>query len=153
MKIRNTASEWIPTNPLCYLHECVYLGHKWVPVLSTMSHFNQNISHYSIWNIGNISWSKLLNSFCNAMPKNTNWEVYTVAVYSWFIANNFVIGVYCRCIESLCQIVFSSIANYFRSYSILEIKPCGLGSRIPDVCSPKISLIFFWGWRLIFFLL
>ena len=25
----------------------------------------------------------------------------------------------------------------------LEIKPCGLGSRIRDVCSPKIGLNFF----------
>jgi hypothetical protein len=47
---------------------------------------------------------------------------YTVAEYSWsianndptrdFIVNNFVIGVYCRCVEILCQIAFSSIANY-----------------------------------------
>ena len=29
---------------------------------------------------------------------------YTVAVYSWSIANNFVIDVYCRCLENLCQI-------------------------------------------------
>ena len=41
---------------------------------------------------------------------------YTVAVYSWSIVNNFVIGVFCRCLEILCQIAFSSIANYFRSY-------------------------------------
>ena len=33
-------------------------------------------------------------------------------------------------------------------YIILEIKPCGLGSRIRGVCSPKIGLI--WGWGLIF---
>ena len=41
-------------------------------------------------------------------------KVHTVAEYSWSIANNFVIGVYCRCLEILCQIVFSSTANYFR---------------------------------------
>ena len=29
---------------------------------------------------------------------------YTVAVYSWSIANNFVIDVYCRCLEISCQI-------------------------------------------------
>ena len=28
---------------------------------------------------------------------------YTVAVYSWSIADNFVIDVYCRCLEILCQ--------------------------------------------------
>ena len=33
-----------------------------------------------------------------------------------YIANNFVIDVYCRCLEMLCQISSSSIANYFRSY-------------------------------------
>ena len=36
---------------------------------------------------------------------------YTVAVSSWCIANNFVIDFYCRCLEILCRIVFSSIAN------------------------------------------
>ena len=41
---------------------------------------------------------------------------HTVAVYSWFITNNFVISVYCRCLEILCQIAFSSVANYFRFY-------------------------------------
>ena len=41
---------------------------------------------------------------------------YTVAEYSWSIANNFVIDVYCRCQQILCQIAFSSIANYFRPY-------------------------------------
>ena len=40
-------------------------------------------------------------------------ETYTVAVYSWSIANNFVIVVYCRCLEILSQIAFSSVANYF----------------------------------------
>ena len=32
--------------------------------------------------------------------------MYTVAVYSWSIANNFVIGVYFRCLEILSQIAF-----------------------------------------------
>ena len=41
---------------------------------------------------------------------------HTVVVYSWSIANNFVIGVYCKCLEILSQIAFSSVANYFRSY-------------------------------------
>ena len=40
----------------------------------------------------------------------------TVAEYSWFIANNFVIGFYCRCLEILCRIAFSNVANYYRSY-------------------------------------
>ena len=31
-------------------------------------------------------------------------ELYTVAVYSWSIANNFGIDVYCRCLEIFCQI-------------------------------------------------
>ena len=43
-------------------------------------------------------------------------RTFTVAVYSWSIANNFVIGVYCRCLEILCQIALDSLANYFRSY-------------------------------------
>ena len=43
-------------------------------------------------------------------------EILTVAEYSWSIANNFVIGVYCKCLEILSQIAFSSIANYFRIY-------------------------------------
>ena len=34
---------------------------------------------------------------------------HTVAVYSWSIANNFVIGFYCRCLEILCQIAFSTV--------------------------------------------
>ena len=36
-----------------------------------------------------------------------------------FSVHNFVIGFigfYCRCLEILCQIALSSIANYFRSY-------------------------------------
>ena len=37
-------------------------------------------------------------------------------MYSWSIVNNFVIDVYCRCLEILCQIAFSSVANYFGSY-------------------------------------
>ena len=37
--------------------------------------------------------------------------VHTVAEYSWSIANDFVIGVYCRCLETLSKIVFSSVAN------------------------------------------
>ena len=50
------------------------------------------------------------------MLKKIEYSTYTVAVYSWFIANNFVIGFYCRCLEILCQIALSSIANYFRFY-------------------------------------
>ena len=38
----------------------------------------------------------------------------TVAVYSWSMANNFVIDFNCRCLEILCQIALSSVANYFR---------------------------------------
>ena len=56
----------------------------------------------------------------------------TVAVYSWSIANNFVIDVYCRCLEILCQIALSSIANYFRSYSLLQfgIKSIGINNKV-----------------------
>ena len=52
-------------------------------------------------------------------------------MYSWSIANNFVIDVYCRCLEILCQITLSSIANYFRSYSLLQfgIKSIGICTR------------------------
>ena len=32
------------------------------------------------------------------------------------IVNNFVINVYWRCLQVLCQIALRSIANYFRSY-------------------------------------
>ena len=58
-------------------------------------------------------------------------EMYTVAEYSWFIANNFVIGFYCRCLEILCQIAFSSIANYFRFYRKKQfgIESVGIYSR------------------------
>ena len=44
------------------------------------------------------------------------FKLCTVAEYNWSIANNFVIGVYCRWLEILSQIAFSSVANYFRSY-------------------------------------
>jgi hypothetical protein len=57
---------------------------------------------------------------------------YTVALYSWSIANNFVIDVYCRCLETLCQIAFSSTANYFRSYRKKQfgiIESVGIYSR------------------------
>ena len=56
---------------------------------------------------------------------------YTVAVYSWSIVNNFVIDVYCRCLEILCHIALSSIANYSRPYSLLQfgIKSVGIYSR------------------------
>ena len=59
------------------------------------------------------------------------WFNHTVAVYSWFIANNFVIGFYCRCLEILCQIAFSSIANYFRFYRKKQfgIESVGIYSR------------------------
>ena len=55
----------------------------------------------------------------------------TAAEYSWSIANNFVIGVYCRCLQILCQIEFSSIDNYFRSYRKKKfgIKSVGIYSR------------------------
>ena len=56
---------------------------------------------------------------------------FTVAEYSWSIANNFVIGVYCRCLEILSQIAFSSIASYFRSYRKKQfgIKSVDINSR------------------------
>ena len=55
----------------------------------------------------------------------------TVAVYSWSIANNFVIGVHCRYLETLSQIAFSSVANYFRSYRKKQfgIESVGIYSR------------------------
>ena len=57
--------------------------------------------------------------------------IHTVAEYSWSIANNFVIGVYCRCLEILSQIAFSSVANYFRSYRKKQfgIESVGIYSR------------------------
>ena len=47
------------------------------------------------------------------------------------IANNFVIGVYCRCLEILSQIAFSSVANYFRIYRKKQfgIESVGIYSR------------------------
>ena len=45
---------------------------------------------------------------------------YEAVVSSWSIANNFVQDFYCRCLEILCQIALSSLANYFRSYSLLQ---------------------------------
>ena len=55
----------------------------------------------------------------------------TVAVYSWSIANNFVIGVYCRCLEILSQFAFSSVADYFRIYRKMQfgIESVGIYSR------------------------
>ena len=47
--------------------------------------------------------------------KKFDLQYYTFAVYSWSIANNFVIGFYCRCLEIIYQIAFSSLANYFRA--------------------------------------
>ena len=58
------------------------------------------------------------------------YHVYTVAVSSWFIPNNFVIDFYCRCLEILCQIALSSIANYFRSYSLLQFGIKSLGTDL-----------------------
>ena len=56
---------------------------------------------------------------------------HTVAEYSWSIANNFVIDVYCRCLEILYQIAFSRVANYFRSYRKKQfgIKSIGIYNR------------------------
>ena len=64
-------------------------------------------------------------------PEKSRFILYTVAEYSWSIANNFVIGFYCRCLEILCQITFSSIANYFRSYRKKQfgIESVGIYSR------------------------
>ena len=47
--------------------------------------------------------------------------VYTVAVSSWSIANNF------RCLEILCQIAQSSLTNYFKSYCLLQFGIKSLG--------------------------
>ena len=56
------------------------------------------------------------NFYLEAQRYCGNLANYTVAVYNWSIANNFVMGFYCRCLEILCQIAFNSVANYFRSY-------------------------------------
>ena len=58
-------------------------------------------------------------------------KIYTAAVYSWSIANNFVIDVFCRCLEILCQIAFRSVANCFRSYrkKVFGLKSIGIYSR------------------------
>ena len=68
---------------------------------------------------------------CFVDSTNTPFSTHTVAMYSWSIAINFVIGFYCRCLEILCQIAFSSLGNCFRSYSILQfgIKSVGIYSR------------------------
>ena len=77
-----------------------------------------------------ISKHRFCRSAHSIGEKDFAWY-YTVAVYSWSIANNFVIDVYCRCLEILCQIAFSSIANYFRSYRKKQfgIKSVGIYSR------------------------
>ena len=56
------------------------------------------------------------------------WIYLNISFMTWFCPK---IGFYCRCIEILCQIKFSSLANYFRSYSILQfgIKSVGIYSR------------------------
>ena len=48
-------------------------------------------------------FSKVILSRCIYILCIAIWW-YTVAVYSWSIAINFVIDVYCRCLEMLCQI-------------------------------------------------
>ena len=47
------------------------------------------------------------------------------------IANNFVIGVYCICLEILSQIAFSRVPNYFRIYRKKQfgIESVGIYSR------------------------
>ena len=70
--------------------------------------------------------------FCTFMSyAKSFFSNYTVAVSSWSIANNFVIDFYHRCLEILCQIAQSSLANYFRSYSLLQfgIKSLGIYNR------------------------
>ena len=56
------------------------------------------------------------------------------------IANNFVIGFYRKCLEILFQIAFSSLANYFRSYSVLQfgIKSVGIYSTV-EVYNKAVS--------------
>ena len=73
----------------------------------------------------------VMYKICSLFTKGHTIHIYTVAEYSWSIVNNFVIGVYCRCLEILCQIAFSSIANYFRSYRKKQfgIKSIGIYSR------------------------
>ena len=80
-------------------------------------------------------WASIFSAWVVWIPRS-KWSYnciqrYTVAVYSWSIANNIVIDVYCRCLEILCQIAFSSIANYFRSYRKKQfgIKSIGIYSR------------------------
>ena len=67
----------------------------------------------------------------NVKHPHRNIKANTVAEYGWSIANNFVIDVYCRCLEILYQIAFSRVANYFRSYRKKQfgIKSVGIYSR------------------------
>ena len=75
------------------------------------SNMHHPIQLAPLWHIEH--WQAVRNEYLKVM--SINRCLYTVAVYSWSIANNFFIGLYCRCLEILCQIAFSSIANYFRS--------------------------------------
>ena len=76
-------------------------------------------------------WSK---PFEYLKDSQTNKKLFFTLFYDLTrdsIANNFVTDVYCRCLEILCQIALNSIANYFRSYSLLQfgIKSIGIYSK------------------------
>ena len=83
------------------------------PLVENLSHClaSSDLTHNYI-----IQTSLALLSFRVKPYKDQYQDSFTVAEYSWSIANNFVIGVYCRCLEILCQIAFSSTANDFRFY-------------------------------------
>ena len=87
------------------------------------------IEHLLNWQFGQscAALANLTNPEVLMIPRNS----YTVAVYSWSKANNFVIGFYCSCLQILCQIEFSSLANYFRSYRKKQLgkKSVGVYSR------------------------
>ena len=71
-------------------------------------------------------------------------NVHCVAVYSWSIANNFSVGFYCRCLEILCQIALSCLANYFISYSLLQIgiKSVDIYSRMLLAIEPLVRTVY-----------
>ena len=120
------------------------IGDQWMRTFLTCSHrMNENQlqanQHQFYWiprQSVNVSWyiysdytyQYFMGTYLSLCAYvNPVWN-YTVAVYSWSIANNFFIGFYCRCIEILCA---CKIANYSRSDSILQfgIKSVDIYSR------------------------
>ena len=54
------------------------------------------------------------------------------------IVNNLTLKFKVECIDIGNSIGLPYTVSCLFTYITLEIKPCGLGSRIRDVCSPKI---------------